>query len=283
MLGSHTKATGILRNRIYKGVDTWNKRAGKKRPGTGKRVQRLRPESEWIGFSDESIRIVDDELFDRVQTRLRLARARTNPENRMGRLPKYLFSGLLKCASCGGNYSERNGKHHACSSQSNGRDSLCSQKKLIRKDTVEFELLADIKRQLLEPNFVKEVTRRIKSELRQNPEERVSLPDIEVLDRQIGDIAQTICDVGRSDILTMKLQDFEDRRLALAQDLDRNANGVDFSALANASDKWREIVTNLENLHKYAKPDEVEAARQALSGIIGQVNVVYNSGAQKRT
>ncbi len=58
-----------------------------------------------------------------------------------------------------------------------------------------------------------------------------------------------------------------------------------------------QVVSNLENIHKYAKPDEVETAREALKGIIGQVtvaeekhhvvaypmlgnNVVYNSGAQ---
>ncbi len=70
--------------------------------------------------------------------------------------------------------------------------------------------------------------------------------------------------------------------------------------LIGVGDKWREIVTNLENLNKYAQQDEVDAARSALRGIIGEVtlveegthviaypklsnNVGYNSGAEKRT
>ncbi len=44
--------------------------------------------------------------------------------------------------------------------------------------------------------------------------------------------------------------------------------------MAGAGDKWREVVSNLENLHKYARPDEVETARLALHGIIGEITVV---------
>ncbi len=44
--------------------------------------------------------------------------------------------------------------------------------------------------------------------------------------------------------------------------------------VTGADDKWREVVENLESLHKYAKPDEVDEARQALKGIIGEVTVV---------
>ncbi len=44
--------------------------------------------------------------------------------------------------------------------------------------------------------------------------------------------------------------------------------------LPGATDKWREIVVDLENLNKVARPDEMEAARKALRGIIGEVTVV---------
>ena len=37
--------------------------------------------------------------------------------------------------------------------------------------------------------------------------------------------------------------------------------------------KWREIVSNLENLREYAKPDEMETARGLLREIIGEVIV----------
>ncbi len=70
--------------------------------------------------------------------------------------------------------------------------------------------------------------------------------------------------------------------------------------LPGATDKWREVVSNLENLNEVAKPHEMEAARKALRGIIGEVtvveegdhilaypmiskNAVYKGGAEKRT
>ena len=44
--------------------------------------------------------------------------------------------------------------------------------------------------------------------------------------------------------------------------------------VTGADTQWKKVVSNLENLHKYAKPDEVDEARQALKGIIGEVAVV---------
>jgi hypothetical protein len=296
LLGSHTKATGILRDPIYKGLVTWNKRSGKKVPGTGRRIQKRRPDSEWIGVQDESVRIVSDKLFDQVQARLRGARDSTSPESRKGRPPRYLFSGLLKCASCGGNYSVRNDKHYCCSSQSNGRDSLCSQKQFIRKDVIESRLLADLKRQFLDPEFVKAIAKQVRAQKLSDTSNSCDSEARRVeLDRQISDIAQTICEVGRSDILTAKLKELEAERQQVGA-----AQPAAFLTAGTSVQAWTKIVANLENLHKYAMPDEVETARAALRGIIGEVtvveekhhvvanpmlghNVVYNSGAQKRT
>ncbi len=181
--------------------------------------------------------------------------------------------------------------------QSNGRDSLCGQKQLIRKDVIEIELLADIKRQLLAPEFAKEMAREIRKRVDDRPPSTTK-KDIAKLDRQIQNVVDSLTAAGQSDALTAKLRDLEERKATLASDLEQISTPVDLCS--GAQDKWREIVSNLENIHKYAKPDEVEIAREALKGIIGQVtvaeekhhvvaypmlgnNVVYNSGAQKRT
>lgn len=41
-----------------------------------------------------------------------------------------------------------------------------------------------------------------------------------------------------------------------------------------AGEQWTKVVSKLENLHQYALPDEVETARDALQGIIGEVTIV---------
>ena len=48
--------------------------------------------------------------------------------------------------------------------------------------------------------------------------------------------------------------------------------------MTGAADQWRELVTNLENLSAYAKPDEMETARALLHDYIGEVSVVEEAG-----
>ena len=303
LLGSQAKASGILRNPIYTGRVTWNKRTSKKVPGTGRRIQKRRPESEWIEYRDELLRIVSDKLFDRVQARLRNARNATNAKNKRGRPPRYLLSGLLKCKSCGAHYTVRNGIHYRCSSQTNGRDAFCDQRRLLRREKIEDLLLTDIKRQLLAPDFVKEITKRIRAEAQKgshasDPSNQTVRAAHRRIDRQINDLAETICEVGRSDILTAKLKELEAERRSLREPVSSLTTTA--KLLPGATEKWREVVENLGNLNKVAKPHEMEAARKALRGIIGEVtvveegdhilaypmiskNAVYKGGAEKRT
>jgi recombinase len=58
---------------------------------TGKRQRVARPRSEWITHTDESLRIVTDELFSRAQRRLRPAHDPRPEEFRLER----------QCADCG--------------------------------------------------------------------------------------------------------------------------------------------------------------------------------------
>ena len=299
LLGSHTKATGILRNPIYKGLVTWNKRRGKKVPGTGRRIQKRRPDSEWIGVQDESVRIVSDELWQCVQNRLRVARAGTSPINKRGRPPRYLLTGLLTCASCGSHYIVRNGKDYGCSSQGNGRDALCDQRIMIKRADVEQKLLSGIKDQLLDPSVIKEVTKQIRAEARRLTRSPTTTASVllKKLDRQINDLAETICEVGKSDILTAKLKKLETERQSLKA---KSSSSTTCKLIAGTAEKWREIVGNLEDLRHYATPDEIDSARQALHEIVGEVSVVekgthvfaqtklnenmgLNGGAEKRT
>src|SRR5690606_3900168 len=122
--GAHSKASGILRNPIYAGRCVWNKRKGKKVPGTAQRIQHRRPDSEWIEYADESLRIVTDELWNAAQARLSASRKGSNGK---GRPARYLLSGVLKCACCGGSYVMANDRNYRCSSQTNGRESVCTQ------------------------------------------------------------------------------------------------------------------------------------------------------------
>jgi site-specific DNA recombinase len=90
----------MLRNERYAGQIVWNRTKKVRHPETGKRLQRLRPESEWLRQERDDLRIVDRELFDRVQRRLAHMRS-AEARHLCCRTANYLLSGLLVCAQCG--------------------------------------------------------------------------------------------------------------------------------------------------------------------------------------
>jgi site-specific DNA recombinase len=106
--GNPARGTGILNNELYIGRLVWNRLRYVKDPDTGKRVSRPNPPSEWVTTAVPELRIVDDELWSQVKARqVEMRRVASNGDPRrfnQARRPKYLFSGLTKCAECGGGY-----------------------------------------------------------------------------------------------------------------------------------------------------------------------------------
>jgi len=78
----------------------------------GKKVQSallsgVRPENEWRIVQREELRIIDQELWQRVSDRLSCLKDFYVGRRKPGLLQRsatsgYLFSGLLKCGKCGG-------------------------------------------------------------------------------------------------------------------------------------------------------------------------------------
>ncbi len=64
-----------------------------------------------------------------------------------GRAPRYLFSGILRCAVCGSNYIQRGATHCVCSGYDNGR--VCSNNQTLRRTYMEDVLLTRIREELL--------------------------------------------------------------------------------------------------------------------------------------
>lgn len=62
-----TAIRDMLRRSLYAGVVTWNK--SQKITRRGAKAQRWRPESEWLRREAPELRIVDEELWQRVHAR----------------------------------------------------------------------------------------------------------------------------------------------------------------------------------------------------------------------
>jgi hypothetical protein len=100
---------------------------------------------------DETLRIVGNELFDKAQTRTRVAQ---NNDKRLksGGKPRYLLSGLLTCSVCGAHYILADARSYSCSGHSQG--GACSNRIRVRRTKIESIILDPIRKELLEPQPV---------------------------------------------------------------------------------------------------------------------------------
>ena len=298
LAGAHTKASGILRNPIYTGRHTWNKRKGKKRPGTAQRVQTRRPDAEWIESYDESLRVVPDDLWNGVQARLQASRRGSSGR---GRPNRYLLSGVLKCASCGGSYVMANDRNYRCSSHTNGRDSICGQRRIVNRRKAEDRLLAGIKSELSTPKVIKEMARQVRARLRDmdRPDTAALKAELAGIERKIDNVVDTLSTVGRSEALTARLQKLESEKARIVADLSSSERPP--RLVPNVERLLRARIDTIEQLPRDSLADAglAEKARAAVQALIGRVSVVedgdavyaevdfgrayINHGAEKRT
>ncbi len=124
-----------------------------KDPDTGKRIARPNPEAEWIVQDVPELRIVDDPLWDRVrvrQTSLRMTPRKASADRiAERRRPKHLFSGLLRCACCGGSYTMISKDLLGCGTART--EGTCDNRLNIRRDALEAQVLDGLHHHLMEP------------------------------------------------------------------------------------------------------------------------------------
>jgi site-specific DNA recombinase len=123
--GSRKRGTGILNNERYIGLLVWNRSRWLRNPETERRARRDRDRDEWVMTQREDLRIVPQELWDKVK-RLQDERGVANDYSSAHRRGRRLLSGFLKCAICGSNF-VLHGRHcYACAARLNRGEAVCS-------------------------------------------------------------------------------------------------------------------------------------------------------------
>lgn len=145
-----TAIRAMLYRELYAGRIVWNRSHFVKKPGTNKRLRRERPRSEWSVVEKPELRIIDADLWERVQTRLSwVAEKYAKPahpglRHRASTSP-YLLTGFLKCGSCGANLvivtGRTKGAHPKYGCPQNFYSSACTNGVKERADWLEDRLL----------------------------------------------------------------------------------------------------------------------------------------------
>ncbi len=206
--GDPKRNSGILNCTTYVGRVTWNLRQMKKRPGTSKRVAFKRTAADVIVREEPSLRIISDELWQRVKDRQakqahelgqRVIGGLRKHRPGGGRPSKYMLSGLLKCEACRAGFVLSNGTRYQCASHTNGGDDACDISLSVPRDRVERVILDFTKAEL--PRIIEDIERRYR-------EPHLSVdhsPRIAELQQESERLVAAISKMGGSDALTRKL------------------------------------------------------------------------------
>jgi site-specific DNA recombinase len=248
--GNPARGTGILNNELYVGRLVWNRLRYVKDPDSGKRVSRPNPPSEWVTTAVPELRIVDDELWSQVKARqLEMRRVASNGDAKrfnQARRPKYLFSGLTKCAECAGGYVMYWRDRLACfGARSRG---TCTNRLTISRQEVEERVLVALREKLMRRDLFEDFCREYVRELnRLRMEHRAGLSsarsELATVEREIRKLVQAIKDGVSALSIKDELLSLEARQAELQARL--NAPEMPELLHPRMSDVYREKVGSL--------------------------------------
>jgi site-specific DNA recombinase len=215
--GDTRRGLGTLNNETYIGRVVWG-RCEWKRSAADSAKRRVTVRDAALERTEERLRIVPQELWAKVKARQtatqrgigKLIRGGHERKNKpgAGRPPKFLFSGLMTCATCGASMVLRNRTCYCCASYWNG--AACSNSINVPVNVVQKVLIDGIREDLRDPVVADEFERQFKIALRAaTPKASDQGKRIAQLGREIEHMTAAIAGGLLSPALGQKLRDAE--------------------------------------------------------------------------
>lgn len=246
--GNRQRGSGILNNELYIGRLVWNRQRFIKDPETGKRVSRLNPESEWIVHDVPDLRIIDQDLWDRVKVRQDVLTSQAVPQSKDGfwdrRRPRYLFSGVMTCGACGGGFTNLNAVRVGCANARN--KGTCDNRRTLRRDVLEATVLDGLQHHLMDPAlseiFCDEYTRHLnRLRMEQNASLAGAKSELAKVTKELDRLVQVIIDGVPGSRVKDKMGQLETRKAELEAQL-KNAAEEPVPLHPNMANYYREQV-----------------------------------------
>jgi site-specific DNA recombinase len=229
--GQAARDTGILRNRLFAGQLVWNQRRWIKDPATGRRLARQNGAADVVIEEVPALRIIDPELWQRVQLRLDAQRAQVEPAETGGaprrrfweqRRPQHLLTGKVVCGHCGKAMASTGRDYLACRVAM--ADGPCGNRSSVRRGALEAQVLEALGSELMRPDLVAEFAAEFTRELNRLAAEASAGIDgkrreLEGVLRKLSGLIEAIADGLRAPGLQGKLDEFEARRAALEAEI----------------------------------------------------------------
>ncbi|SDF46621.1 recombinase family protein [Limimaricola pyoseonensis] len=280
--GNRARGTGILNNELYIGRLVWNRLRYVKDPETGRRVSRLNPESAWVVTEVPELRIVPQELWDRVKARqgkLELPeRGNRGQALTSKRRARYLLSGMMRCGACGGGMSMISATHLGCSGARN--KGICGNRKTIARREVEDRVCTVLSTRLMDPElfavfceeFVAE-TNRLRAA--QSGSKATTEAELAKVKRDLERLVQALLDGVPAASVRERMQQLEARQVELERKLEA-APPAQLALHPDMAKLYREKVATL--LDALNADDSRAEATEILRGLID--SLVLTPGAE---
>ena len=277
--GHALRGTGILRNELYIGKLVWNRLRYVKDPVSGLRRSRLNPRTEWVTENVPHLRIVDDELWLSVASRLNAIRNDPMVLKRIAarpvelRRPAHFTTGRVICGACNKPMARIGKDYLGCNFAR--RRGTCTNKATVRQGAIEAVVIEGLKGQLMAPDLVREFVDAFHKELNKHRAEEATLRsgatrELHVVETKIGKLVDAIASGIRTRSIVDALETAEARKVELEK-LVAQRGPPPIRLHPALADRYRVRVAELHNALK--NPNLETEATQIIRSLIDRIVV----------
>ena len=251
--GQRDRGTGFLNNEAYIGRIVYGRTEYRKNPKTGKRVSRTQPEENSTVTEVPELRIIDDELWQRVKVQQEnntLVMPRDGDNHALNRKHRKVhpLSGVLTCGVCGGPLAITAKDRYGCSAYRASK--TCNNQKTILRSEVEERVFEGLRTGLLNSEYLDQFTAEFQKEvdrLRKTTASELSLKKKRLTDvtRQIDRIVDHIVNGTDTKSITSKLVDLEAEKESLEVALSEHEEESSVVPIHNIGQVYRAKIRQL--------------------------------------
>lgn len=271
LYGNKHAGTGILRNRLYVGINEYGRTTRKHNRAKGTVKIKMTPADARTKKEAPHLRILDDELFEAVQARLAASESLSLHERRR---VEYPLTGLVYCGCCGSKYTTLQEKL-GCKGRVLG---VCDNRRRVSRDVVEDAAFDGIKSRLLKPELIEPFLAEYRSETARAIEEHQARVQsgaqrLEVLEKAKANLVAQSREGILGEIMAEELVRLETERRRLENDM--KGRPPEPAPVLDAETVVARLAVLLDDLKVHLKGDNADAvrARDILRSFIERVEV----------
>lgn len=285
--GSIERGLGLLNNSLYIGVRMWNRHHTVKDPYTRNRTYRANDRGKWVVSEVPELRIVSDELWEKVKRLQKETRAACKGfGDKKGaasrRRPKFILSGLIECGSCGGGYISAGRDRWKCGNFA--ERGQCGNHRSISRREIEERVFAGLRETMVSKPLLNEFIKGWNAELGKHQSQTVTRrkaveKELATVERSIENGLKAV-DLGKAtDILLEHLAKLGARRDELRTELQGQPEATPPKLKASMADLYAKKAEGL--IDALARMEDEAAMKAAIRELVEKVVVKPTPGRER--